>query len=135
MGTQLGDKMFLPGRESPGDSWACRVTHSLSVLPTYLLQWRVLVGQVPTFSGAGRPQSPLSEPPPNGFPSSPLRQSSTSGIISGLQLNASVCTQYLPAEVVVTGLAKIPGLHVLAAFSSCLHHMELLRYSCMMQTH
>ena len=34
----------------------------------------------------------------------------------GLQLNVSVCAQCLPAEALVTGLAKIPGLRVSCVF-------------------
>lgn len=62
------------------------------------------------------------------LPFLPSSGASISAKTPGLQLNVSVCTPCLPAEALVTGLAKIPRLRVLAAFSSCLHRLELLWY-------
>ena len=45
----------------------------------------------------------------------PSSGASISAKTPGLQLNVSVCTPCLPAEALVTGLAKIPRLRVLAA--------------------
>lgn len=77
----------------------------------------------PSFGEAGKAQSPLAAAQALALLLSSL-QSSTPGNIQGLQLNARVCTQCLPAEVLVTCLVKIPGLCILAAFSSCFHGIE-----------
>lgn len=104
-----------------------RLAHSLYALSTYLpLWWKVLAGQDecgPHLVGQLRLRAHWQRPGPLAPLLSSL-QSSTSGKIQGLQLNARVCTQCLPAEVLVTCLVKIPGLCILAAFSSCLRGKE-----------
>lgn len=50
------------------------------------------------------------------LPFLPSSGASISAKTPGLQLNVSVCAQCLPAEALVTGLAKIPGLRVSCVF-------------------
>lgn len=113
--------------EAPPGINELKVSSFLYALSTYLPLWRkVLAGHgecSPRLVGQLRLRAHWQRPRPLAPPLSSL-QSSTSGQIQGLQLNARVCTQCLPEEVLVTCLFKIPRLCILAAFSSCIHGIE-----------